>query len=455
MPDLFECPVLTTNYDEAIETVYPGRGCIPFPILDHTNGYLVGHSTRLRDTPCVFKLHGTVSGRMLDCSTLVLTEGQYSEHYAEGGEVRKALMEFVERRSLFFLGCSLNADRTVEVLKQAAGTNTIHYAIAECGNTDPDNRVGRLAAAHIRTILYENGKHDSVRAVLERLRDDRGLQVLKDPGVPIPGPTRVSAPSAEPTKPATGSLAKLVDRINARLARQQKGHPSFQLMSDSFDPSLRPYGMGTEETKAIPSSLRDVKPNGAEAMRFGDFIRKSWEGGQTHLFITGRGGVGKTVALLSFATEPGFLPKCVPAIYIPLYDLSQYAEDGIECVDRYLERAFSVEERKLIQQISLKPWEGGPNVILLMDGHNEIPAGRRDGVERGMRAWAERPGTQLVTTSRSPGLFGVADTSRIELQGLTREVARGYLERLGTAMPGDADESLWQMLETPLMLRLY
>lgn len=251
---------------------------------------------------------------------------------------------------------------------------------------------------------------------------------------------------------------ELVERINARLKRQRKNHPSFQLMNGGYSEELSPRGERRDESVPIgpiPNSQRIVRTDGSIEIHFRDFLQNSWSSEeQNHLFITGRGGVGKTVALLTFATEEGFLRETLPAIYIPLYDLAQYAEGGRECVDRYLEREFSGEEYEAIKRLSHEPWQGGPSVILLMDGHNEIPADRVGDVNAGIRAWAERPGTQMVTTSRTPGLFGVAGTRWLELQPLAEREARAYLERSGLSVPEEGS-TLWSILETPLMLKLY
>lgn len=245
----------------------------------------------------------------------------------------------------------------------------------------------------------------------------------------------------------------IVRDINKRLERQRRDHPSFRLMEGDPKEELFPNGTLGRRAVTIPNARRMVRTADDSTVPFREFVRDSWDSGsQTHLLITGRGGVGKTVALLTFATEEGFLPRGVPAVYIPLYDLVQYADAKRGCIDCYLEREFSEEECKAIQALSKEQWRHGPNVILLLDGRNEIPSKVASSIDLGIRAWAGRAGTQVVTASRVAGSVGVAATQWLDLQGLSKEDVRTYL---GDNAPEDGDERLWRLLETPLMLRLY
>lgn len=196
LPDLFDCPVLTTNFDQAIERVYRTRGCVGFESLDPFSQNLRTEAARLMGQPCVFKLHGTVAAGMIDCSKLVLTRGQYDNHYGPSGDTREALQDFVDRRALLFLGCSLREDVTVEVLKDAAGPGAINYAIVSCRLDDRDDRIRELADAGIRAIVYQDGEHDSVRVVLEKLLEDLHPETY----VRIE-PKLAALPSSVPTKP--------------------------------------------------------------------------------------------------------------------------------------------------------------------------------------------------------------------------------------------------------------
>lgn len=103
----------------------------------------------------------------------MFTRGQYERHYAEGGSTREALRDFVNARSLLFLGCSLAGDKTLDILKEATNPGAKHFAIMSCAPGEQNARVRELAKAKIRAIVYEDGRYESVRVLLEHLLQDR------------------------------------------------------------------------------------------------------------------------------------------------------------------------------------------------------------------------------------------------------------------------------------------
>ena len=150
LPLLFgEQPLLTTNFDQALERVYQDYHINLVP-LEPTDDELVDTARKLMNTACVFKLHGSVTGQMMSYDKLVFTKSQYERHYGNGHfrgkilsrvvphryaeqyPVIKALSTFAKTRSLFFLGCSLDRDRTVEVLRQAGASGGPSFAIVPC-----------------------------------------------------------------------------------------------------------------------------------------------------------------------------------------------------------------------------------------------------------------------------------------------------------------------------------
>lgn len=241
-----------------------------------------------------------------------------------------------------------------------------------------------------------------------------------------------------------------IKRINERLYQRRATHPSFRLMGD-ISLGLLPKGVGT----IIPNSDRSVELERGESLSFGEFIRDSWDAQeQCHLLITGEGGVGKTVALLTLATEDDFLPRRVAAVYVPLHELSQYCGEGADrdCVDRFIDRDTPVEHAlDAVKCLATQPWRQGPSLILLLDGYNEIPYGMRAAVSEGVKKWASWPGVQVITTSREVGSFGIPHMRRLVLRPLEDEAVKRFL---GDNAPQDGD-AIWQVIRTPLMLRLY
>ena len=169
LPLLFPCPVLTTNFDEGIEMVYQYWLEGDFRILNPASQSLRQQAAKRRTTPCLFKLHGSIYGDMADERELVFTRTQYNRHYGLFGDTKAALKAFVNRRGLLFLGCSLEKDRTVDVIRRQAGRGRTHYAILSCKPGTEKQRIQAMEKMNIRAIVYPDGEYTAVRTVLAQL----------------------------------------------------------------------------------------------------------------------------------------------------------------------------------------------------------------------------------------------------------------------------------------------
>ena len=76
-------------------------------------------------------------------------------------------------RPVLFLGCSLNQDRTVDILKRVAGNVRLsrHYAVVQkpAAPADYQKRAMYLASRNIRPIWYSEGDHAKVAGLLRYL----------------------------------------------------------------------------------------------------------------------------------------------------------------------------------------------------------------------------------------------------------------------------------------------
>ena len=59
----------------------------------------------------------------------------------------------------------MQKDRTMDILHDIAEPGEYHYAILNCPKEQRDKRIKELGA--IRAILYEDGRHEAVRVILE------------------------------------------------------------------------------------------------------------------------------------------------------------------------------------------------------------------------------------------------------------------------------------------------
>lgn len=172
LPHLFPNLVLTTNFDETLETVYRESGH-PFAGIFHPGRTEMLRSyLRVHSVGGLMKLHGTVTGPNIEYSQIVFTEQQYDRHYGPDSSLVGDLTACFRQRMMLFLGCSLEQDRTMALLQQIRQPGEYSYAIVNCPKSKRDARLRELDELGIRAIVYEKGRHEAVRVILEQLLKD-------------------------------------------------------------------------------------------------------------------------------------------------------------------------------------------------------------------------------------------------------------------------------------------
>lgn len=173
-----------------------------------------------------------------------------------------------------------------------------------------------------------------------------------------------------------------------------------------------------------------------------------------HILITGEGGMGKTVSLLN--TCKYLLDRKINAIYIPLSKIS------VNCtLDQYLERNVCGGEQSLWKAIKNQmrtSYADTPNVVLLLDGINEItPNYLGSFISTLGDDYINRlPGIQIVMSSRWYDNETMHDLSRVtilEVQPLDSERIEQYLSEMN--LPKVTDPKILSVINTPLLLTLY
>lgn len=172
LPELFAGPVVTTNFDRVLERTYQEAGV--------RMGVYWGASTdsgvrALREhRPVLLKLHGDCD----DCNDRVLTAEEYEKHYGSlnPGQLDLTrplpylLSAILLQGPVLFLGCSLTADRTVQVVQNLAkhARGMWNYAVVEAPRTRGSllKRARFLAECGIRPVWYPRGQHERVEQVL-------------------------------------------------------------------------------------------------------------------------------------------------------------------------------------------------------------------------------------------------------------------------------------------------
>lgn len=178
LPALFDCTVVTTNFDRVLERVYEDEGRA---FSEKCSGR--GRTDAFfRAIPAgdrhLLKLHGNVDTP----SERILSREEYDTAYGNTGDINmtfplpKILDRLFSSYSLLFLGCSLTADRTIQTLMRVVSDRTPqtlprHYALLSAPSAAEKRRIldRRLADANITPLWYPDGQHGSVVEVLELL----------------------------------------------------------------------------------------------------------------------------------------------------------------------------------------------------------------------------------------------------------------------------------------------
>jgi hypothetical protein len=196
VPGLTNGPVITTNFDRALEEVFRAAGRHFTDVCwgntaDRLTAALVENSRVL------LKMHGDV----LERQGRVLTLTEYQAHYGTGAEIdwERPLPQFLRRvlenRHALFVGCSLQHDRTLKVVHEVSRkTGLLHYALVETPPELPMARRAYLSDRGILSIFFPRGRFDTLAPFLAHLASLRSAtddQLQKER--PAVGPERAHA----------------------------------------------------------------------------------------------------------------------------------------------------------------------------------------------------------------------------------------------------------------------
>ncbi|MFT6218543.1 MAG: hypothetical protein ACJA2Y_001405 [Cycloclasticus pugetii] len=175
LPRLFDKCVITTNFDLVVDESYKLEG---MPFSTQAIG-LHDEFTFLTSVPkgqrCILKLHGNINNQ----NHRVLTHEEYQSAYGDDGlisfnnHIPKLLKRIYLSYSLFFIGCSMNIDRTVQTFEKIVAEETAHkvpehYALLEVPEDDEAYQAlkQRMIACNIKPIWYPNGEHQLIEELL-------------------------------------------------------------------------------------------------------------------------------------------------------------------------------------------------------------------------------------------------------------------------------------------------
>lgn len=449
LPCLFPELVLTTNFDETLETVYR-ESEHPFEaVLLPGHPELLGQFL-LKGGSGLFKLHGTLSGRHIEYGQIVFTQTQYNKFYGEGSSLRKDLKDCFEKRIMLFLGCSLENDRTVDLLQEVIQPGHDYYTIIGCKESERDEKAKKLGDKNIRALLYRQGRHEAVRVILEQLLNE----TVRDHDLRATAPVHF----------------RHIDKAEKKQPQQ------FQTLMEVFKKRLEvtfhnsgDYHLGKITTQLYPDLKNNIYETSFQAENTDTdtslwiCLEKDWqESARSHYMLTGAGGCGKTVAMRQTARL--LLDHGILAVYIPMHELKH--EKG--SIEKYIRQYILHRDQtlwKTLYQTCYGGMTGGtPSLVLFLDGWNEVREGKvgQDWFTDTLREelehmWMTLPGIQIVLAGRERADKSIGWNSLLsylEVMPLQKFKIKFYLNTCGIELPEEKD-SIWQTISNPLMLVLY
>lgn len=437
LPMLARGPVVTTNFDRVVEEVFRRAG----RALDVVRGARRDEVTRAiqRRGQMLLKLHGDAE----DGTDRILSRGDYDRHY--GRALTRPLPRLLEQllisSPVLFVGCSLEADRTVRVLERVMRKHPAlrWYAIVESPAGDAFYAKQRyLGERNILPIWYPAGQHQHVELLLRHVAEQAGVAsstVLLGAGTPAVAENRARLTRYLLSLDAWAS-GRLTDFSPVAVTE----HPSAVGAPFQISYRLSPlHPRGSPAAVAVPE--RSFESLAAALAEYGERI-----------LLLGAPGSGKTTLLLALARDAARRRLAGSAAPIPvLATLSQWDH----------RTPLHAWARSLLPAgLNFS----GETVLYLFDGLDELggerPENEKDpwgprydprlrllqALNTGMRD------VPLVLTSRTREYMALREQvdlpGAVVLQPLSTEQVREYLGNHGR---GD----LWTLLERePALLQL-
>lgn len=250
-------------------------------------------------------------------------------------------------------------------------------------------------------------------------------------------------PSATlPIQPSDYLLAHL--RMYNEKQYQQSGNYALSELCSALFPTIKDVDLDI-----------DYKDENEESVSLIKYLSNS-NSMKSHVFLTGEGGMGKTVSLLK--TCEYLLSQNRYAIYIPLNLIN--SELTLDCYIK--EYVCSGREWAYMHLCAMmtSPFDKDTSVIFLLDGVNEIaPDGYVDKlfkIELKRKYIDAGKNVRFIISSRfdTRSSYGLTDCfTLLAMQPLDHQKVMSYLSSCG--IPHVRDEKVISILKTPLLLSLY
>ena len=170
VPEIFNETIVTTNFDDILEVIHRSAAT-PFDEILNGNSIAQFRQLRGKGRRCLLKIHGDHENPI----GRVLTTAEYDAAYGPGCLARIELEHLFSSEPLLFMGCSLQADRTMILLQEVVASDNgtpRKYAFMKRPSDDVMwiEREHFLTERKIFPIWYKGDHDQSVEALLFGLR---------------------------------------------------------------------------------------------------------------------------------------------------------------------------------------------------------------------------------------------------------------------------------------------
>jgi TIR domain-containing protein/NACHT domain-containing protein len=213
----------------------------------------------------------------------------------------------------------------------------------------------------------------------------------------------------------------------------------------------RPFDLFVQRPQQAPQPL----PTGTPTSHIFDEAGKA-------LLILGEPGAGKTTLLLELARD--LLDRAAKDESHPIpvvFNLSSWAERRVALAEWLIDE---LNKRYDVPRKLAKTSVDSGLILPLLDGLDEVAADRREACVEAINAFLSEHGLlPLVVCSRVEDYAAMTERLRLPsavlIQPLSRQQIQHYIERAGASLAGlrtvlQEDETLWDLLHTPLMLSI-
>jgi TIR domain/NACHT domain len=276
-------------------------------------------------------------------------------------------------------------------------------------------------------------------------------------GKPAPAKTALRSQSRRHVEQASRNRDAMIEKVWTIWIRgfleQSLFHETRVVLglSERPDAVARPLDLLVRRPDASERPL----PRGISILELFDTMDRS-------LVILGAPGSGKTTLLLELARSLLSIAKDDPAHPIPVvFPLSTWSQSG-KPLSEWLSDELNL--RYGVPRNVANDWIKNDAVLPLLDGLDEVTITQRVACVESINAFRQSHGfLPVAVTSRTSDYEGLIEPLRLQgavlVRPLTHEQVEAYLADLGVA--GDRarsalhdDSSLWELLDTPLLLNM-